>query len=195
MAGKSDFGIPDEENPELSAEDFARARPFKEVFPEQYKTWRKKMGRPPVERPKVHISFRLAADVVDSIRATGRGYSARVEKVLRDALEKGELDPDELKITERVLARFEKVETTERHRRGRPARTAQAVSLSDATLRAVQAHGEGATPSEVLSYLVREFGMTVRPNDLGNALQRHRRAGRLKNRDRHWFIPSPQGSA
>jgi len=49
--------------------------------------------------------------VVDSIRATGRGYSARVEKVLRDALEKGELD--ELKITERVLARFEKVETTE----------------------------------------------------------------------------------
>jgi hypothetical protein len=29
--------IDDEDNPELTAEDFARARPFSEVFPEQYK--------------------------------------------------------------------------------------------------------------------------------------------------------------
>jgi uncharacterized protein (DUF4415 family) len=93
MAGKSDFGVPDEENPELSGEDFARARPFKEVFPEQYETWRKKRGRPPVERPKVAISFRLAADVVDSIRATGRGYSARVEQVLRAAFTPGPTEP------------------------------------------------------------------------------------------------------
>jgi uncharacterized protein (DUF4415 family) len=76
--------------PEATAEDFARARPFKEVFPTQYRTW-KKAGRPPVERPKVHIGFRLAADVVEGIRATGKGYNARVEKVLRDALAKGEL--------------------------------------------------------------------------------------------------------
>jgi MreB/Mrl family cell shape determining protein len=52
------------------------------------------------------------------------------------------------------------------------------VSLSDAILKAVQARGEGATPNEVLSYLAREFGMTVRPNHLGIALQRHRRVGR-----------------
>ena len=49
------------------------------------------MGRPPVAAPKVHIGFRLAADVVAGIRATGKGYNARVEKVLRDALAKGEL--------------------------------------------------------------------------------------------------------
>jgi uncharacterized protein (DUF4415 family) len=49
------------------------------------------MGRPRVATPKVHIGFRLAADVVAAIRATGRGYNARVEKVLRDALAKGEL--------------------------------------------------------------------------------------------------------
>jgi uncharacterized protein (DUF4415 family) len=78
----------DADIPEWTAEDFARAKPFKEVFPEQYKAW-KKMGRPPVETPKVHIGFRLAADVVDGIRATGKGYNARVEKVLRDALAKG----------------------------------------------------------------------------------------------------------
>ena len=112
---------------------------------------------------------------------------------------------NELEVAERVLTRFGRVETTERRRRGRPARTApapaaprgraaaaqpaQAVSLSDATLRAVQAYGEGATASEVLSYLAREFGMTVRPNHLGIALQRHRRAGRLETRDSRWFLP------
>ena len=112
---------------------------------------------------------------------------------------------NELEVAERVLTRFGKVVTTERRRRGRPARvatapaaargraraaqSAQNVSLSDATLRAVQAHGEGATPSEVLSYLAREYGMQVRPNHLGIALQRHRRAGRLETRDSRWFMP------
>ncbi len=76
--------------PKLTDEDFAQAGPFKKVFPEQYKAW-KKVGRPPVERPKVHIGFRLAADVVQGVRATGPGYNARVEKVLRDALAKGEI--------------------------------------------------------------------------------------------------------
>ncbi|HTQ35027.1 MAG TPA: BrnA antitoxin family protein [Stellaceae bacterium] len=76
--------------PEATNAEFATARPFKEVFPAQYNSW-KKMGRPPVAAPKIHIGFRLAADVVQSIRATGRGYNARVEKVLRDALARGEL--------------------------------------------------------------------------------------------------------
>ena len=74
--------------PEATDAEFASARPFKEVFPDLYKEW-KKMGRPRVATPKVHISFRLAADVVNEIRATGRGYNARVENVLRDALAKG----------------------------------------------------------------------------------------------------------
>jgi uncharacterized protein (DUF4415 family) len=77
--------------PEMTAEDFARSRPFKAVFPDQYKAW-KRMGRPPAASPKVHISFRLASDVVDGIRATGGGYNARVEKVLRDSLARGELN-------------------------------------------------------------------------------------------------------
>ncbi len=80
----------DKDNPEWTDEDFARAKPFREVFPEQHAAW-KKRGRPPATTPKVHIGFRLAADVVDGIRATGRGYNARVEKVLREALAKGRL--------------------------------------------------------------------------------------------------------
>jgi len=57
------------------------------------------------------------------------------------------------------------------------------VLLSDASLKAVQAHRKGATSNDVLSYLSRRFGMTVRPNHLGIALQRHRRAGRLEDRE------------
>lgn len=76
--------------PEVADEEFARARPFKDVFPEEYAAW-KRIGRPPVATPKVHIGFRLAADVVNAIRASGRGYNARVERVLRDALAKGEI--------------------------------------------------------------------------------------------------------
>ena len=76
--------------PEATDAEFATARPFKEVFPAQYASW-KKIGRPRVETPKIHVGFRLAADVVNAIRATGRGYNARVEKVLRDALAEGKL--------------------------------------------------------------------------------------------------------
>ncbi|HTT79443.1 MAG TPA: BrnA antitoxin family protein [Stellaceae bacterium] len=76
--------------PEATQTEFATAKRFREAFPAQYEAW-EKPGRPPVAAPKVHMSFRLAADVVEAVRASGRGYNARVEKVLRDALAKGEL--------------------------------------------------------------------------------------------------------
>src|SRR6266702_4269252 len=113
---------------------------------------------------------------------------------------------NELEIAERVLTRLGgKADTTGGRRRGRPARTAPAAAggrgargvqkapsstLRDACLKAVQAHGEGATANEILNYLSSEFGMTVRPNHLGAALQRHRRAGQLENRDQRWYLPS-----
>ena len=112
---------------------------------------------------------------------------------------------NELEIAERILTRFGgTAEATEKRRRGRRASTAPAaggqrsargrqqaptVSMSDGILKAVQAHGDGATANAVLDYLSREFGMTVRPNHLGIALQRHRRAGRLENRDQRWYLP------
>ena len=81
-----------DENPEWSDADFARAKPFKEGFPERHAAWKQNRGgRPPVEQPKVHTGFRLAANVVVGVRATGKGYNARVEKVLREALAKGRL--------------------------------------------------------------------------------------------------------
>ena len=49
-------------------------------------------GRPRLEAPKQVINFRLAADLIEGIRATGKGYNARVETVLREALAAGRLD-------------------------------------------------------------------------------------------------------
>jgi uncharacterized protein (DUF4415 family) len=78
-----------DENPELTEEHFAPARPFREGFPEQYKARTNRGRRPHVEQPKVHVGFRLASDVVKRVRESGPGYNARVEKVLREALEQG----------------------------------------------------------------------------------------------------------
>ena len=94
-------------------------------------------------------------------------------------------------------AAAQRVASLAKRRRGLPRRVeAEAtrkglgVSIGDASLKAVQAHREGVTPAELLNYLLREFGMTVRPNHLGAALQRHRRAGQLENRDQRWYLRS-----
>jgi uncharacterized protein (DUF4415 family) len=77
---------------ELTREDFEGMRPLREVDPgfiEAMAEFRRKVGRPKADSPKVHISFRLAAEVVESIKATGEGYNARVERALRDAFVTG----------------------------------------------------------------------------------------------------------
>jgi len=96
--------------------------------------------------------------------------SERLERLIAER-EKLSTQLTELEIAERVLARFDrKAATSGKLKRTRPANTAPAVgrkrraqgkrqmptmSLSDATLKAVQAHDEGATASEVLNYLSR----------------------------------------
>jgi len=73
---------------ELTADDFKGMRPLREADPgfiAAMADFRRKLGRPKAEAPKVHIGFRLAADVVESVRASGPGYNARVEQALRKA--------------------------------------------------------------------------------------------------------------
>ena len=91
MTSKLEPPPPDfDENPELTEEHFANARPFKEGFPKQYAAW-EKQNRTQANVSKVQINFQLAADVAEGVRATGPGYEARVEKVLREALANGKL--------------------------------------------------------------------------------------------------------
>ena len=76
-------------------------------------------------------------------------------------------------------------------RGGRRARQNSDVPLGDATLQAVQALGNNATAEQVREYLAEHFGMQVRPNHLGMALQRHRRAGRLGEDEGRWSMTAP----
>ena len=82
----------DNENPEWTAEDFAKAKPAADVLPELFDTTlakemlQPKRGRPPADRPKTHVNIRLDAKVVEAFRATGSGWQTRLNAVLKDWL-------------------------------------------------------------------------------------------------------------
>ena len=75
----------DPDNPEWTEEDFKNARPFAEVFPELAASIKRARGRPAMERPRKIVSLRLDQDVLDSFRATGKGWQSRVNEALRKA--------------------------------------------------------------------------------------------------------------
>jgi uncharacterized protein (DUF4415 family) len=81
---------------ELTDEDFASMdlRPVAEVFPELPEAMKRirPVGRPRVAAPKEQISFRLPADFVADIKATGPGYNVRVENALRKAFTRREVE-------------------------------------------------------------------------------------------------------
>jgi len=73
--------------------------------------------------------------------------------------------------------------------------SAGGLSVSDAALQVVREHPEGVAASDVLNTLSSQYGLKVRPNHLGIALQRHRRAGRLDQRDERWYPPHSNGQS
>jgi uncharacterized protein (DUF4415 family) len=75
----------DPDNPEWTAEDFARARPFREMFPELAVSIDRSRGRPKSAHPKKQISIRLDEDVLAKFKATGKGWQARINEALRKA--------------------------------------------------------------------------------------------------------------
>ncbi len=79
----------DADNPEWTAEDFARARPASQVLPELFssKTAQallRPRGRPPATQVKERITIRLDPDVLAAFRATGRGWQTRVNDAMRE---------------------------------------------------------------------------------------------------------------
>jgi uncharacterized protein (DUF4415 family) len=82
--------IPDDDNPEWSPEDFAKARPASEVlhdiFPKVVADTMLKRGRPLKEVTKAPVSIRLSPDVVEAFRMTGKGWQTRVDEALKDWL-------------------------------------------------------------------------------------------------------------
>jgi uncharacterized protein (DUF4415 family) len=70
------------DNPELTKEDFAKARPFAEALPELSASIRK--GRGPNKAPtKKLVSLRLSGQVIDAYRAKGPGWQSKIDADLR----------------------------------------------------------------------------------------------------------------
>lgn len=77
---------PDDDNPEWTDEDFARARPASEVLGHEIAAMLiRKRGRPakPPEERKKQLTLRIAPDLRNAMRASGAGWMSRAEKALR----------------------------------------------------------------------------------------------------------------
>jgi uncharacterized protein (DUF4415 family) len=48
-------------------------------------------GRPRLARPKVALTMRIDADVMDALKSKGPGWQTRVNSLLRDALKHGSI--------------------------------------------------------------------------------------------------------
>ncbi len=78
----------DDENPEWTKEDFARARPITEVLsPGALRSFKQYRG--PQKAPKkVAVSIRLNPVVVAHFKATGEGWQARIDQALTKIVER-----------------------------------------------------------------------------------------------------------
>jgi uncharacterized protein (DUF4415 family) len=86
MAKRADPGFIDEENPEWTEQDFARARPAREVLPPavfEALTRKRRGERGPQKSPtKVVVTLRVDRDVVDRFKAGGPGWQTRMNEAL-----------------------------------------------------------------------------------------------------------------
>lgn len=81
-----------DENPEWTAEDFARARSADENLPPELLTqFRAKISSPRVENPKVAVKLRLDGVVVEALLASGPGWQTRVNDLLKSMISSGKV--------------------------------------------------------------------------------------------------------
>lgn len=77
----------DPDSRELDAEWFAKAKPASEAFaPETYAAlvaMKRPRGRPKADETKVFTAIRLDADLLETFKATGKGWQTRVNAALR----------------------------------------------------------------------------------------------------------------
>ncbi len=80
------YGRPDADIPEMTAADFRKARPVKDVLPGLVAAAKRARGRPRIENPKQHVSLRLDATVIAGFKAQGPGWQSRINETLTRAL-------------------------------------------------------------------------------------------------------------
>ena len=92
MKRKANPELLDDENPELQADWFAKAKPAAQVLPEIFgaqtatRMLKPKRGRPIQTETKQHVNIRLDADVLSAFKHQGPGWQTRMNSALRDWL-------------------------------------------------------------------------------------------------------------
>lgn len=82
----------DDDAPEADEAWFAQARPAHEVLPQLFtpalaaQMLRPLRGRPAKQQPKIQLTLRVDADVLQAFRAGGAGWQTRMNEALRDWL-------------------------------------------------------------------------------------------------------------
>ncbi len=72
------------DTPEITAEQFAQAKPFNDMFPVLAEKMRRARG--PQKAPKkIAVQLRLDRDVVERFRASGKGWQSRINEILKQA--------------------------------------------------------------------------------------------------------------
>ena len=79
---------PDKDIPEMTAAEFARAKPLRTAMPKVVEAMKRGRGRPKSPAPKQRVSLRLDPRIVAGWKATGDGWQSRVNDVLAAALPK-----------------------------------------------------------------------------------------------------------
>lgn len=76
----------DDDNPEWTDEDFARAKPAEAALsPKLYEALTRRRG--PQKAPaKTPVSLRLSPDVVEHFRAGGAGWQTRIDEALKQVI-------------------------------------------------------------------------------------------------------------
>lgn len=78
----------DPDNPELTDEQIANMKPFREALPDLAASIDREIarrGRPKAEQTKQPVTIRLDPDLVDYYKATGKGWQSRMNDDLRKA--------------------------------------------------------------------------------------------------------------
>jgi uncharacterized protein (DUF4415 family) len=70
------------DNPEWSADDFAKAVPFAQAFPELATTIRRRSVQKSPK--KLSTTIRLSQEVVEHFRGSGSGWQSRIDRVLKE---------------------------------------------------------------------------------------------------------------
>jgi uncharacterized protein (DUF4415 family) len=70
------------DNPEWTAEEMAKAKPFAEVFPELAASARRVRGKQKAPTKQL-VSLRLDRSIVDAFKAEGPGWQSRINEALK----------------------------------------------------------------------------------------------------------------